>query len=315
MRIAGKDIPLLPIVTLPLLALGPKGVIAYVAINAAYCVPNTDTDEEEAVDAHFIDIGHGDAILIDYGTKELLIDGGKCVTSTMWGNIFQNGCIAMCEREHDIVRAISGFVDGALDVVVATHPDSDHIGGLVAVLNAFDVGEMWFNGETKSSKVYQCYDKRVASEGTKVHVARRGDQIHLGDLTFNVLHPASLGDVANNNSIVLELFASGIRFLFMGDAEEGAEWDMLFAGLIRDIDVLKVGHHGSKNCSSEPFLNIVRPGIAVYSAGENSYGHPEKEAIDRLKAVGARVYGTDEHGTIVVTADGKTKTCRVQTER
>jgi competence protein ComEC len=141
-----------------------------------------------------------------------------------------------------------------------------------------------------------------------VHQAQRGEQISLGDLTFDVLHPTlPLGSDKNENSIVLELAFGQIDFLFTGDVESGGEASMLEAGLIDDIDILKVSHHGSKYCSTANFLAAAQPEIAIYSAGaNNTYGHPAPETITRLCDIGAIIYGTDVHGTIVVMTDGMT---------
>jgi beta-lactamase superfamily II metal-dependent hydrolase len=252
----------------------------------------TDTIDELKV--RFIDVGQGDAILIDLGETEVLIDGG--------------------DKSSGVVAYIDDFVDGALEVMVATHPHADHIGGLIEVLDAFEVDEIWLNGDTSTSETYLQFMSAVNSEGAQVHEARRGNTIEAGELVFNVLHPASLDNTTNNNSIVLSLSHGDNDFLFMGDAEKEAEASMLAAGLVQDIDVLKVGHHGSRTASSLDFLNAAKPEIAIYMARiGNSYGHPHQETIDALTQIGAEIYGTDICGTIVVTSDGES--LAVQTEK
>jgi len=241
----------------------------------------------ETLSVHFIDVGQGDAILIDHGTYEMLIDGGR------WG---------------DCADYIPSYVDGVLEVMVATHPDADHIGGLSNVLDAFDVKDIWVNGDTASTQTYIDFMAKVNAEGAEVHQAQRGDQISLSTLTFDVLHPTlPLGSDINENSIVLGLSFGQVDFLFTGDVENGAEASMVAAGLIDDIDILKVAHHGSKYSSTASFLNASQPEIAIYSAGaNNSYGHPAPETITRLCDIGATIYGTDVHGTILVTTNGTT---------
>lgn len=236
---------------------------------------------------HFIDVGQGDAILIDYGTNEMLIDGGR------WG---------------DCADYVPSYIDGALEVMVATHPDADHIGGLDDILDIFDVENIWLNGDTASTQTYTDFMAKVNAESAQVHQAQRGDQISLGTLTFDVLHPTlPLDSDKNENSIVLELSFGQVDFLFTGDAGSSAEASMLAAGLIDDIGILKVSHHGSKYCSTANFLAAAQPEIAIYSAGaNNTYGHPAPETIMRLCDIGAIIYGTDIHGTIVVTTDGIT---------
>jgi competence protein ComEC len=264
--------------------------------------PSTTVPDETSVSpattdelkVHFIDVGQGDSILIDLGETEILIDGG--------------------DKSPGVVTYLKQYVDEPLEVMVATHPHADHIGGLIGVLEAFEVQQIWLNGDTATSETYSQFMSAVNSEGAQVYEARRGDTIEVGALSFNVLNPASLDDTTNNNSIVLSLSYGENDFLFMGDAEKEAEASMLAAGVVQDIEVLKVGHHGSKTASSLDFLNVAKPEIAIYMAGTgNSYGHPHQETIDALTQIGAEIYGTDTCGTIVVTSDGESLT--IQSEK
>jgi hypothetical protein len=195
--------------------------------------------------------------------------------------------------------------------MVATHPHADHIGGLIAVLNAFEVSKIILNGDTSTSQTYSQFMSAVNSEGADLSVYTRGFVSGLftgtDNLYFNVLSPVDLNGTINNNSIVLSLSYGQVDFLFMGDAEQEAEASMLMAGIVRDVDILKVGHHGSSTASSIQFLQVAKPEVAIYMAGQgNSYGHPHQETIDNLCDIGAQIYGTDVHGTIVVTTDGAT---------
>jgi competence protein ComEC len=238
---------------------------------------------------HFIDVGEGDSILLDIGENEVLIDGGG--------------------KSPGVVRYIDDYVDGRLEVMVATHPHADHIGGLISVLRAFEVDEIWLNGDTSTSQTYSQFMSAVNSEGAQVFTARRGDTIQAGNLTFNVLHPANLNGSTNDDSIVLSLSYGQIDFLFTGDVEQEAEASMLVQSVVPvpDVEVLKVGHHGSRTASSMQFLQVIKPECAIYMAGQdNSYGHPHEEAIANLCEIGAEIYGTDIHGTVVVTTDGAT---------
>jgi len=247
----------------------------------AQCVPT-----EDELKVHFIDVGQGDSILVDFGKTEILIDGGG--------------------KSSGVVEYLSDYVDGALEVMVATHPHADHIGGLIGVLDAFEVDEIWLNGDTSTSQTYSQFMSAVNSEGAKVYEARRGDTIKVGELAFDVLHPVSLDDTINNNSTVLSLSYGEIDFLFMGDAEEEAEASMLAAGLVPDIEILKVGHHGSSSSSSAQFLDAAKPSLAIYMAGEgNSYGHPHQETLIALTDIGALYQGTNMYGTIVITTTGE----------
>lgn len=243
---------------------------------------------------HFIDIGQGDAILIDYGTTEVLIDAG--------------------EKSPGVTDYLKKYVDGHLEAIVATHPHSDHIGGLIAVMDEYTVDAVWTNGDPAASKTYTDFMNKSTAEGANVFLVQRGDVITVGALTFNVLNPpSSLFDDVNDNSIVLLLRDGSVDFLFTGDAEIDAEDSMISAGVLSDIDILKVGHHGSRTALSLPFLAVTRPEVATYMAGAgNDYGHPHNESITALTGIGAKIYGTDNYGTIVIDTNGATYTITTQ---
>lgn len=270
------------------------------AISDYYSFTTTDISSG-LLTVHFIDVGQGDAILVDLGDTEVLIDGGG--------------------RSSGVSAYIEDYVNGSLEVMIATHPHADHIGGLIEVLDDFDVEEIWLNGDTSTSKTYSDFITKVNAEGAEVYeatwrytIVTRGLMVYVlnqlglhfiavGGLMFDVLNPLGpLVDDINNNSIVLMMSYCDTDFLFMGDAKEEAESSMMPAG---DIDILKVGHHGSRSSSSQAFLDIVQPEVAIYMAGEdNTYGHPHPETITALEAIGAEIYGTDVCGTIIVTTNG-----------
>lgn len=241
----------------------------------------------EELKVYYIDVGQGDSILIDLGETEVLIDGGG--------------------KSPGVVAYLNEYVDGAIEVMVATHPHADHIGGLIAVLDSFIVEEIWLNGDTSNSKTYQEFMSRVNTEGASINEALRGQSIEVGNLSFFILHPIKpLVDDTNNNSIVLRLSYGSVDFLFTGDAKKEAENSMLEAGLTVQADILKVGHHCSRTSSSAHFIEAVKPEIAIYMAGEgNRYGHPHQETINVLTEYGAKVYGTDVNGNIIITTDGE----------
>lgn len=244
---------------------------------------------------HFIDVGQGDAILVDLGATEVLIDAG--------------------EKSPGVTDYIEDFVDGHLEAVVATHPHADHIGGLIEVLDEFDVDNVWINGDEATSKTHTDFMAEATDKGAQVHEARRGNTIVAGTLTFHVLNPIDpLFDNTNDNSIVLSLSYGSIDFLFEGDAEVDAESSMISSGIISDIDILKVGHHCSRTASSPAFLNIIKPEVAIYMAEVgNTYGHPHVESIAALHSIGAAIYGTDTRGTIVISTNGTSYT--IETEK
>jgi competence protein ComEC len=212
------------------------------------------------------DVGQGDAILIDLQEIEVLIDGG--------------------DRSHGVVSYLKSYVDGPLELMIATHPHADHIGGLIDVLAAFEVEEVWHNGDTATSKTYSDFMSTVKAETTQVVQAVRGHSIEVDGLILKVLHPVDLNDSTNNNSIVLYLAHGQIDFLFTGDAEREAEGTMLIKSdmPVPDVEILKVGHHGSRTASSADFLAVTTPEVAIYIAGEgNTYGHPHEEATPKKK--------------------------------
>jgi len=244
----------------------------------------------ETLIVHFIDVGQGDSILLDLDDIEVLIDGG--------------------DKSPGVVSYIDDYVNGSLEVIIATHPHADHIGGLIAVLDAFEVDKILLNGDTSTSQTYSQFMSAVNSEGAEVSVYSRGWTfaiVGIDSLDFDVLHPIDLSGTINNNSLVLSLSYGQVDFLFTGDAEREAEASMLADGVVPDVEILKVGHHGSRTASSIKFLEVAKPECAIYMAGQgNRYGHPHEETIINLCEAGAEIYGTDIHGTIVITTDGVT---------
>jgi beta-lactamase superfamily II metal-dependent hydrolase/uncharacterized lipoprotein NlpE involved in copper resistance len=253
------------------------------AISMDYTFTSADTDLIP-LKVYFIDVGQGDAILIDYGSHEMLIDGGR------YGD---------CEHFFDVHPHI---IDGPLEVLVETHPDADHIGGLDDMLSEYAVTDIWLSGDESDTAAYDGFMSAANSEGATVHYAQRGDEITLGNLTLNVLNPnLPLDDNTNDNSIVLLLSFGQIDYLFTGDIENLAEVLLLVTGSIPDIEILKVSHHGSAYSSDPRFLAVAQPEEAIISVGNsNSYGHPTAETLSRLSNAGATVYRTDLNGTIVV---------------
>jgi len=249
-------------------------------------VTSTAVASAGLLQVHFIDVGQGDAELIVSPEGRLaLIDGG----------VADSGVLAYLQSQ-GVSR---------LDLVVATHPHADHIGGLIQVLKSLPVAEVVTNGQPTTTLTYEHFLDAIADVGAEYVEVKRGDTIPFGGLAFQVLSPPSTpGDDLNSNAIVLRLVYGASSFLFMGDADQAAEASILLVGLPVQADILKVGHHGSRTASSPAFLGAVEPKIAVYSAGRgNSYGHPHPETLEALASAGVEVYGTEVNGTVVVTAD------------
>lgn len=249
--------------------------------------PPTDAPLE----VHFIDVGHGDSILILSGCeKAALIDGGD-----------QGAGSRVVNYLHD------QGVD-RLDLLIATHPHSDHIAGLIDVMKSFPVKEVLDPGVMHTTETFEEYLDTIEKLDIPFTEARPGMERSLGTkVELEILHPSfpSSKDL-NNASIVSKLTYGDISFLFTGDAESEAEREMLQRSKDLDSTILKVAHHGSDSSSTESFLREVFPEVAVIMCGpDNPYGHPHDEVLSRLKAREVEVFRTDLHGDIVITTDGE----------
>jgi competence protein ComEC len=235
-----------------------------------------------------IDVGQGDSILIQTPDgHNALIDGGMAGMGAL-----------DYLHEHGVDR---------LDLVVATHPHADHIGGLPEVLRALPVAQVAANGQSLATPEYEAFRDAARAAKARYTEVKRGDRLALGGLTLDVLSPAAArpaGD-PNHNSLVLRLDYGATTFQFEGDADQDAEDEMRSAGVLKPVTFLKVGHHGGRTSSSPAFLAAVHPGVAVYSAMPfNPYGYPHAETVANLEAVGAEIHGTDREGSVVITSDG-----------
>jgi competence protein ComEC len=247
-----------------------------------------------------IDVGQGDAILLTFPHNEsLLIDGGK-------------------EAEGPTVVAYLHSVGiTRLNGVVATHPDADHIGGLITVFDSIQVDHVYDVGLPKSSATYATFLQHITQKNISYTKSRAGDSIAIdADTTVFVLNPlqplSATQAPDNDQSIVIKATYQRVSYLLTGDAESSAEARMI-SMYNCSAYVLKVGHHGSRYASSAPFLKMVMPRIAVISVGgNNTYGHPAPEVLARLAAVNATVYRTDMQGTIIVTTNGQTVDVRAE---
>jgi competence protein ComEC len=242
----------------------------------------------------FFDVGQGDAIFIQTPTgRQILVDGG-----------FYPSVL------NDQMGRHMPFWDRDLDLLVATHPDADHVAGLVDLFERYAVGRLITDGEgLGDSEIYDALLLAAAENETPIHAARAGEVIEIGDgVRLEVLHPGPLlAADRNENSVSLRLAYGAFSLLLTGDAEELAEEEMLESGRPLASLVFKAGHHGSRTSSSMPFLEAVRPQIIIISAGaDNRFGHPHPEMLERAQAIGAAVLRTDELGTIEVTTDGVT---------
>ena len=242
--------------------------------------------------AYFLDVGQGDSSVILFKDKVILIDAGE---------IDQGDRVVSDLKKLGVTR---------IDLLVATHPHSDHIGGMPKVLAAFPVKKVLDSGLPSTSSLYEHFLQTVDEENIPYVVAEQGQTIDLDpSLRILVLSPPKerIGDDINTNSIVLRILYGTVNLLYTGDATTAAEDGMVKAGYPLGADVLKVGHHGSSGSSSASFLRSVDPEVAIISLGEdNEYGHPHRETLERLNAAGPLVLRTDRDGTVRVTSDGAT---------
>ena len=249
---------------------------------------------DRQLEVSFLDVGQGDAILIQTPSgQQVLVDGGPDTEEI---------CLALGDK--------LPFWDKSLDLVVLTHPEDDHIVGLVEVLQKYKVGQVLESGFKHDTPAYEEWLRLIDEKDIERTIASAGQEIDLGDgIGIDVLHPQEelmegTESDANNNSVVLRVVWDEVSFLLTGDIYEEAEREILYRGYKLDSTVLKVAHHGSATSTSSHFLAAVAPEVAVISVGkDNPFGHPGDEILARLN--GVAVYRTDEVGTITFTSDGE----------
>lgn len=254
-----------------------------------------NTEESNFLKIIFIDVGQGDAIYIEAPSgRQILIDGGR------------NEIIL------PKLAQVMPLGDRTIDLIVATNPDQDHIGGLINVIEEYKVGQVIDSGVKKESYTYQKFNEILKKNEIEKIIARRGQKIILDEeknIYLEILFPDRdvSGWEANDGSIVAKLIYGEKSFLFMGDAtlytENIIRWNEEKKTL--DIDVLKLGHHGSDTSTTEFWLNLTSPEFAIISAGENNkYGHPDEEVLNNLKKLNISYLETSKEGNITFETDG-----------
>ena len=273
----------------------PLLVVAILVSVAAATMP------DDKLRVSFLDIGQGDAILIQRGNQQVLIDGGpspQAITLELGDKM--------------------PFWDRTIELVVLTHPHSDHITGLLEVLQRYKVEQVLYPDLDCESPLYQEWLRLVEEKDIEYTLAQAGQQIDLGEgITIKVLHPGTplltgTGSDINNNSVVLRLSMGRVSFLLTGDIEQEAEFELIVQRADLTSTVLKVGHSGSYTSTTPEFLAAANPGVAVISVGDNPFGHPSGEVVERLEEkLGAEnIYltydaKTGEHHTIEFITDGE----------
>ncbi len=250
---------------------------------------------------YFLDVGQGDAILVVAPDgRQILVDGGPSPTALL-----------------NELGAVLPFWDRSLDLVMLTHPDADHMTGLVVLPQRYRIGQVLDVPQSDLAQDAGPWLEGLRSAAIPRRYAQRGSTLPLGDLLITVLNPAPeplTGTVSddNNNAIVLRLEYGRVSLLFTGDVEREAEETLIATGAPLRADVLKIGHHGSNSATSAAFVTAVSPQVAIISVGaDNSFGHPHPAVLERL--AGIEVLRTDLDGRIEVVSDGETMW--VKTER
>jgi competence protein ComEC len=244
--------------------------------------------QEHPLKIWMLDVGQGDALFIEFPTGEqMLVDGGP----------------------GDAVLSKLGSIlppwDHSLDAVLVTHPDADHVSGIISVMDRYRVGVVYESGVGAHTPFGEAFEGRVNTDRKMI---ADGDEINFGEVTLTILWPeqtleGEYPNARNNVGIVFLLTYGETSMLFTADTEEEAE--EAYAAQVGDIDILKVGHHGSLTSTSWTLLEQVDPEFALISCGvDNSYGHPHPVILDRLGEVGAEIFRTDLDGDILITSFG-----------
>jgi competence protein ComEC len=269
-------------------------IVALIAWVPATPILESKTSCEQCLSVSFLDVGQGDAILIETPDGyEMLVDGGPD---------------ASVVRELTDLREL---FDTEIDVVVATHPDLDHVGGLVEVLERYDVGTILMIDNEGSSDAAKAFASAVPKEGAEVILADAGQVVQLGaSTTVQIFAPRGDESLLESNtaSIVLRVVYGNTSFMLTGDAPmEIEDYLVKTYGSQLDSDVLKLGHHGSKTSTSEGWLDTVTPTFAVVSAGVgNRYGHPNQDVMQRVFKRNIQTAHTGTDGTVTFYSDGVT---------
>ena len=266
------------------------GVLFFGAVFVWYAVL---AETRSGLKVAFLDVGQGDAIFVEAPNgNQVLIDGGP------------NKAVL-----RELAKQMP-FYDRTIDGIVITHPHLDHYGGIVDVLDNYKIGfEMDSGNDNPGSKGFDIYARKLEEEKAKRIFAKKGMRVNLDEgLYLDILLPVinKKGMSTHDEMVVARLVYGNNSFLLTGDMEDNLESFLLsFGGSIKS-DVLKVGHHGSKTSTSEKFLGLVNPGLAIISAGKNNkYGHPHQEVTERLAKFEIPTLRTDEKGTIIIKSDGE----------
>ena len=244
--------------------------------------------DEKLFSVHIIDVGQGDSIFIQTPeNKRILMDAGDE------------------DAEHTVYSYLKRRGVKKIDVLIATHPDTDHIGSMDYIIDEFKISHFYMpEAKTDSEAFYNLLDS-CRDKNLKIEYLIKGDILKIDSSTsMEILSPSTITDKNNLNSIVSLLNYSGYEFLFTGDAEKENESEMLSSCNLPDIEFLKAGHHGSSSSSTDEFIAKLKPDAVAISCGyNNDYGHPHRSVLDTFRENGSVVYRTDKNGTLVFYCD------------
>ena len=244
--------------------------------------------KEKLFSVHIIDVGQGDSIFIQtLEDKRILIDAGDE------------------EAEHTVYSYLKRRGVKKIDVLIATHPDTDHIGSMDYIIDKFKISHFYMpEAKTDSEAFYNLLDS-CKDKNLKIEYLTKGDVLKIDSSTsIEILSPSTITDKNNLNSIVSLLNYKGYEFLFTGDAEKENESEILSSCNLPDIEFLKAGHHGSSSSSTDEFIAKLKPEAVAISCGyNNDYGHPHRSVLDTFRENGSVVYRTDKNGTLVFYCD------------
>jgi beta-lactamase superfamily II metal-dependent hydrolase len=261
--------------------------ILLVLVLAVSLISCQKTTKASSIKIHYIDVGQGDCELIQIEDKNILIDAGTSDKKAL-----------------DYLKSIE---IKKIDYAIATHPHEDHIGSMDDVIKAFDIVNFYAPKATTNTKTFENMVKALKAKDLKMSVPKIGEEITVGNAILTFLAPnGDRYEDLNNNSIVVKLKYGNNSFIFMGDAEDISEGEILKKQLDIKADILKIGHHGSRSSTTQEFLDKVNPKYAVISCEKgNDYGHPHKETLTKLNDKNINVFRTDLNGTIIAESDGK----------
>lgn len=240
--------------------------------------------------AYFLNVGEGNATLLESGGRYAMIDGGVNAKSSY---------VVAYLKKQGVTK---------LDYVIASHYDADHIAGLVGVLNVFEVGEVLGPDYTADTKIYRSFVNISDQKGLDIRHPEAGDELRLGDATLHIVGPTHYGHKdENEDSVAVKVSLGKTSILICGDAGAESEGEMVRGKEDLSADLYLVNHHGSETSTSQTFLDKVNPAYAVISSGtsDNNYNHPREVTLQRLKAKNVQLYRTDKQGEILATSDGE----------